>query len=105
MELAGNDSEDCKQARDKGVVAEVTPWFGEQFTSWTLETLSQYSSYKSGYSGAMKRPPGKARIYGWLFFDNWHAADGSVGTWHGPAWETHPITRIEVWENGAWKQL
>ncbi len=105
MELAGNDTEDPKQARDKGVVAEVTPWFSEQFTSWTLNTLGQYSSYKSGYSGSMHRPPGKVRIYGWLFFDNWHAADGSVGTWRGTAWEIHPITRIEVWENGAWKHL
>lgn len=51
------------------------------------------------------RPPGRVRIYGWLFFDNWHAADGSVGTWRGSAWEIHPITRIEIWENGAWKLL
>lgn len=105
MELAGNDSEDPKQTRDKGVVAEVTPWFGAQFPSWTLDSLGQYSSYKSGYGGNMKRPPTKVRIYGWLFFDNWHAADGSVRTWRGTAWEIHPITRIEVWENGAWKQL
>jgi hypothetical protein len=42
---------------------------------------------------------------GYMFFDDAHAKDGSVGTWRGTEWEVHPITRIEVMENGGWKTL
>ncbi len=103
MELVSSDAGDPKDSRNKVVVTEVTPWFGEARQSWTLDALSQFASYRSGYSGTMLRVPGKARIYGWLFFDNWHSGDGSVGTWRGTAWEIHPITRIEVWQNGTWR--
>ena len=33
------------------------------------------------------------------------SGDGSVGTWRGTAWEVHPITRIEVLENGTWRSI
>jgi len=105
VETDGTDAGDPKEARDQVVVAEMTPWFIEKNSSWTLDTVKQYAAYRPGYSGTMQHPSTKVRIYGWLFFDNWHSGDGSIGTWRGTAWEIHPITRIEVWENGAWKVI
>jgi len=105
VELLAADAGDPKNQRYKVVVTEVTPWFGENHTSWTVTELGQYASYKGGYGGSMLRPPTKVRIYGWLFFDNIHADAHSIGNWRGTAWEIHPITRIEVWENGNWKTI
>jgi hypothetical protein len=105
METQGTDTGDPKDARGKVVVTEMTPWFMERNHSWTLDTVSQYAAYRPGYKGTMQHAAAKVRIYGWLFFDNWHSGDGSIGTWRGTAWEIHPITRIEVWEKGAWKVI
>ncbi len=104
VELLAADAGDPKDQRYKVVVTEVTPWFSENHASWTETYLGQYASYKGGY-GNMLRSPTKVRVYGWLFFDNAHADAHSIGNWRGTAWEVHPITRIEVWENGNWKTI
>jgi hypothetical protein len=78
---------------------------GEESTAWTTSTFGQSASYRGGYSGTNHGPPGRVRVYGWLFYDDPHAGDGSVGTWRGTAWEVHPITRVEVFENGQWKSI
>lgn len=105
MEIAGTDATDPKNNRDVHVVTEVTPWFREMITAWSTSTVGQFASYRGGYSGTNHGPPGRVRVYGWLFYDNPHAGDGSVGTWRGTAWEVHPITRIEVFENGQWRSI
>ncbi|MCI0405919.1 MAG: SH3 domain-containing protein [candidate division Zixibacteria bacterium] len=104
VELLAADTGDPKDQRYKVVVTEVTPWFSENHASWTAADLGQYASYKGGY-GNMLRAPTRVRVYGWLFFDNAHADAHSIGNWRGTAWEVHPITRIEVWENGNWKTI
>lgn len=40
------------------------------------------------------------RISGWLMFDPSHR--NHLGRFRKTLWEIHPITRIEVWQNGAW---
>jgi hypothetical protein len=105
MELVDTDSADPKTNRKSHVVTEITPWFEESISAWTEATMAQYSSYSNGYSGSMHRPPTHVRVYGHMFFDDAHAKDGSVGTWRGTEWEVHPITKIEVWDNGAWKSI
>jgi hypothetical protein len=105
MELVGDGTADPKTNRTEHIVTEASPWFQAQISAWDTDTLSQYSSYKGGFSGTMKRPPTKVRIYGFLFFDEAHAYDGSVGTVRGTAWELHPVVRIEVFENGTWKVI
>src|SRR4029077_6041168 len=101
MEMVGTDADKPKENRNEHVVTEVTPWFHEAITSWTSSTLGKFASYLGGYSGTMHGPPGKIRVYGWLFYDNPPAGDASVGTWRGTAWEVHPITRIEVLRAGS----
>jgi hypothetical protein len=102
VETVDNDTEDPKTIRPRLVVNEVSPWFREAIAAWTHTNLWQFASYRGGYSGTKQRDPAKVRIYGWLFYDDAHVSDGAVGAWRGTAWEVHPITRIEVFENGAW---
>ena len=45
----------------------------------------------------------EVRISGWLMFDPDHVS--AVGTQRATPWEIHPITRIEVFEDGKWVDL
>lgn len=43
------------------------------------------------------------RISGWLMYDFEHV--GVIGTQRATVWEVHPITRIQVQQNGQWVDL
>jgi len=45
----------------------------------------------------------QVRISGWLMFDPDHPSHLSV--FRTTLWEIHPITKIEVWQGGAWVDL
>lgn len=105
FELVGTDQGDPKSMRNRIVVTKISPWFSEGNTNWTTTNLGQFASYKNGYSGNFLRVPTRVRVYGWLFYDAPHSADGSVGSWRGTAWELHPITRIEVFQNNSWVEI
>jgi len=52
------------------------------------------------------------RISGWLMFDPDHPSmildptnPNISGKFRVTLWEVHPITKIEVWQNGAWVDL
>jgi len=45
----------------------------------------------------------EVRISGWLMFDPEHVS--AVGTQRATPWEIHPITRIEIFEDGNWMDL
>ena len=103
IELVGTDSEDPSTNRSTHVIAEVTPWFHDAFPAWSTQALCTYASYCQGYTGAEQHAPRKIRVYGYLFFDEAHAT--GADNWRGTAWEVHPITKVEVFENGQWKAL
>jgi hypothetical protein len=104
MELADTDAQDPKTNRNRHVVAEVTPWFREAVPVWTTQNLGQFASYISDYKAAAgKNPPTRIRVYGYLFFDEAHATGAKA--WRGTAWEVHPITKIEVFQNGSWEEV
>jgi hypothetical protein len=104
MELVDTDAQDPKTNRGRHVIAEITPWFHEAVPSWSTQALSQFASYIADYKApAEKNPPTPVRVYGYLFFDEAHATGAT--SWRGTAWEVHPITKIEVFENGAWKEV
>jgi hypothetical protein len=42
----------------------------------------------------------QVRITGWLLYDWEHL--GVVGQERATVWEVHPITKIEVQQNGTW---
>jgi hypothetical protein len=45
----------------------------------------------------------EVRISGWLVYDFEHF--GVIGTRRATVWEVHPITVIEVQQNGQWIDL
>ena len=45
----------------------------------------------------------RVRISGWLMYDSEHI--GAIGTQRATVWEVHPITKIEVQNNGQWVDL
>jgi hypothetical protein len=104
MELVDTDGQDPKTNRNRHVVAEVTPWFHEAVPAWSTQNLGQFASYISDYKApAEKNPPTKIRVYGYLFFDEAHATGAK--SWRGTPWEVHPITKIEVMQNGSWEEI
>ena len=104
MEIVDNDTEDPRNNRPRHVVTEVTPWFHDVVPEWSTNALGQLASYVGGYGASTaKNPPTKVRIYGYLFFDEAHAS--GADSWRGTAWEIHPITKIEVFQNGGWETL
>ncbi len=105
LELVRTDQGDPKTLRNRVFVTEVSPWFSEANPGWTATNLGQFASYRNGYTGNMQQVPTRVRIYGWLFYDDPHSGDGSVGSWRGTAWELHPITRIEVFLNNSWLEV
>lgn len=78
------------------VVVEVTPRFKQiHGDAWTTSRLSGYA------------PPLDAtdsvRVSGFLMFDPVHK--GHLGRFRKTLWEIHPVTRIEVFEDGQWQDL
>lgn len=106
MELRNDRVDDPSSSRQLHMVAEGTPWFQEAREGWTVANLGTYSSYTKGFKDQDYRgPPTKIRVYGFLFFDEAHAYDGSVGKIRATPWEIHPVVRIEVYDNNQWKEV
>jgi hypothetical protein len=104
LELVDTDSQDPQTNRSKHVIAEVTPWFHAAVPEWSTTALGNLASYVGGYNAnAPQHPPTKIRVYGYLFFDEAHATGAE--SWRGTAWEVHPITKIEVLQDGQWKEI
>ena len=76
----------------RSVVVETTPRVRAQHPHWTVAALKPWLDSDA-----------PVRISGWLMFDPEHPAH--VGKYRGTLWEIHPITRIEVWHDGAWHDL
>jgi hypothetical protein len=45
----------------------------------------------------------QVRISGWLIYDWEHVS--VIGTQRATVWEVHPITRIQIQQNGQWVDL
>jgi len=74
----------------EAVVVEPTPRFYAQHPTWVWSQLS-----------ALDDLPDPVRISGWTLLDPVHK--GHLGTYRVTLWEIHPITKIEVFKNGQWK--
>jgi hypothetical protein len=72
------------------IVIEWTPRFLKDHPNWTKAKLGKY----------IDKP---VRISGWLMVDPDHY--GHLGKFRNTIWELHPITMIEVWENGKFVKL
>ena len=94
------------------VVAEVTPPWRQQRRGWAYESLLVAFRPNTGGATAWDAGPRRVRLTGWLLYD--HPYDKPVTQWtlnHGKArrtgWEIHPVTGIELWDDGAsgWREL
>lgn len=82
----------------KSVVVEATPrWRGANPT-WDYHVLQHLVAQHA-----------QIRITGWLMFDQEHPsqlhATSRLPIIRGTLWEVHPVTRIEVFSNGVWREL
>ncbi len=73
----------------EAIVVETTPRIRVNHPKWTVTRLRPWVD-----SGD------PVRISGWLLFDPAHR--NHLGRYRRTLWEVHPITKIEVWLNGAW---
>jgi hypothetical protein len=74
------------------VVVEPTPRIRVDHPKWTAARLKPWLDSSE-----------PVRISGWLFFDPAHR--NHLGRYRKTLWEIHPVTRIEVWQGGAWVDL
>lgn len=96
VHIRARPSAGCFSDEDRGkqIVTEVTPHFQPPRTGWSGDVLRD-----------LCRRQVRVRISGWPFNDaSWVKG---IGDWRGSAWEIHPVTRIEVWDDAAraWRTL
>ncbi|MFL6213665.1 MAG: hypothetical protein ACJ74J_07180 [Blastocatellia bacterium] len=98
---ANNDQKDfhvwliknAEADRSGSIVVEVSPRLRSQHPAWTTDAL-----------GRVARNDQRVRISGWLMMDPEHPDQIGKKT-RGTIWEIHPITKIEVEQNGNWATL
>ena len=74
------------------IVVETTPRVRQTHPKWTQGNLA-----------AWVKSDQPVRISGWSLLDPEHRAH--LGKYRSTLWEIHPITKIEVFENGQWVDL
>jgi hypothetical protein len=96
VHLRATPSPHCFPAgpRQAQIVTEVTPAFQARHTGWSAAVLR-----------ALCEQQVRVRLSGWLLHDFEHA--GPARAWRVSAWEIHPVTAIEVWDEArqAWQPL
>lgn len=79
------------EPRSSSVIAEVTPRIKATKPSWTIENFVKLSNKRT-----------KVKVTGWLMWDEEHPEE--VGKSRGSQWEIHPMTKLEIFEKGEWKE-
>lgn len=74
-------------------IVEVTPRWRAVYPSWNAQNLQALATSHT-----------RVRVTGWLLYDqeHWNMIQKRQ---RGTLWEIHPVTRIQVWDNGAWTEL
>jgi uncharacterized protein YgiM (DUF1202 family) len=71
------------------LIAETTPRVRQNHPNWNVTKLAPWKG-----TGVL------VRLSGWLMLDPEHP--DAVGKYRGTIWEIHPVTKIEVQQNGTW---
>jgi hypothetical protein len=94
------------------VVAEITPQWRQRRRNWAYESLLVAFRPNRGGATAWDAGPRRVRLTGWLLYD--HPYDKPVSKWslafdkaRRTGWEIHPVTGIELWDDGAqeWREM
>jgi hypothetical protein len=91
------------EGENMAIIVETTPRVRRQHPNWTTAQLKPWTSHIGSKANATYNQQ-KMRISGWLMLDPEHQ-DMINESLHSTLWEIHPITKIEVWNNGAWVDL
>jgi hypothetical protein len=76
----------------KAIVVETTPRIRQSHAKWTVAALAPWI-----------KTTAPVRISGWTMFDPAHR--NHLGRYRSTLWEIHPITKIEVFQDGQWIDL
>jgi hypothetical protein len=85
------------------VIVETTPRARQRHPHWTTTRLNPWAAH-IGNADNPSYNQQKVRISGWLMLDPEHQDMINNGL-RSTLWEIHPITKIEVWDNGTWVDL
>lgn len=91
------------EGEDVAEIVETTPRVRRQHSQWSTARLKPWTSH-SGNTPNANYNGQKVRISGWLMLDPEHQDMINHGL-RSTLWEIHPITKIEVWDNGSWVDL
>lgn len=89
--------------QDVAIIVETTPRVRRQHPQWTTAQLKAWTAHIGSKPNATYNQQ-KVRISGWLMLDPEHRDMIDEGL-RSTLWEIHPITKVEVWSNGAWVDL
>jgi len=90
--LAG-DKAAAKAMRANSVVVEPTPYWQEQHgDTWRLRFFTRLAHDRA-----------RVRVSGWVMYDPEHP--DQIGKTRATLWEIHPVTKVEVWSGGDWREL
>ncbi len=81
-----------KALRAQAVIVEPTPPWQAAHDAWRLRVFQR-----------LARDGAAVRISGWAMYDQEHPEQ--VGKTRATLWEVHPVTKIEVWSGGEWREL
>lgn len=91
------------QGENVAIIVETTPRLRQQHPNWTVNRLKPWTENIGSHSNtAFNGQP--VRIRGWLMLDPEHQDMINQGL-RSTLWEIHPITQIEVFQNGQWVDL
>jgi hypothetical protein len=85
-------TEQAGASEGTAIVVETTPRVRESHPKWTPSALAPWIKSSA-----------PVRISGWTMLDPEHRAH--LGKFRSTLWEIHPITRIEVFQDGQWVDL
>jgi hypothetical protein len=88
---------------DVAIIVETTPRVRRQHPNWTTTRLKPWTAnIGSKANGGYNKQ--RVRISGWLMLDPEHKDMIDEGL-RSTLWEIHPITKIEVFDNGDWVDI
>ncbi|MCU1307922.1 MAG: hypothetical protein JWN45_2617 [Acidobacteriaceae bacterium] len=88
------------EGEDVAIIVETTPRVRQAHTNWTTARLKPWTAHVGSQPNSNYNRQ-KVRISGWLMLDPEHQ-DMINSRLRSTLWEIHPITKIEVWNNGQW---
>jgi hypothetical protein len=96
-------TDDVGQGENVAIIVETTPRVRRQHTQWTTARLKPWTAHIGSKANASYNQQ-PVRISGWLMLDPEHQDMIDEGL-RSTLWELHPITKIEVWDDGQWVDL